>query len=250
MRNIPESVYFYTFHKCASSLFSGYVLKNVKNLTHVDYAMQIYSGKMNADEKLIFEEGCLYGPIRISADPMSPVYKRLVAPTSKHEFIQDKIAIFCVRDPRDILISSYYSFGYIHGFSPVKEIRERQETIRDRIKSQSIDEYVLESVDTQIELFETLHNLANACERCVILKYEDMINNFHLFITQLCKYVAIEENVIHEIYKRSRPQLKEDIHAHKRSGQTGGFRSKLKEQTIEALNSKLEKTLETFKYEI
>ncbi len=43
--NSYESVYFYTFHKCASSLFSNYVLRNIKGLVHVDYAVQISSGK-------------------------------------------------------------------------------------------------------------------------------------------------------------------------------------------------------------
>src|SRR3989442_568962 len=37
----PESVYFYTLHKCASSLFSDYVLKNVRHLRLVDYADRI-----------------------------------------------------------------------------------------------------------------------------------------------------------------------------------------------------------------
>lgn len=110
-RDLPETVYFYTFHKCASTLFNSYILKNIKGLQHVDYASQIYGGK-KINKKLNFrDKGFVYGPIRLSADPMSSVYRMLVAPTSGHEFIRDKIAIFVVRDPRDILVSAYYSFG-------------------------------------------------------------------------------------------------------------------------------------------
>jgi hypothetical protein len=249
-RDMSESVYFYTFHKCASTLFSEYILKNIEDLKHVDYASQIYSGSMAIDKQLVFKEkGCIYGPIRLSADPMSPVYKMLIKPTSEHKFIQDKISIFFVRDPRDILVSSYYSFGYTHGFSSVKAIRERQEAIRNTIQMRSLDKYVLESADVQVTNFKTLNELANVCKRRIILKYEDMVNDFESFITQLCKYVVIEENVIQEIYQRSRPKHKEDTLSHRRSGQAGGFRSKLKEKTIECLNSRLEETLTIFKYE-
>ena len=33
----PESVYFYTLQRCASSLFRDYVLKNVSGLRLIDY---------------------------------------------------------------------------------------------------------------------------------------------------------------------------------------------------------------------
>ena len=40
-----ESVYFYTFHKCASTLFSKDFLPNTEGLHHLDYARLIYRGK-------------------------------------------------------------------------------------------------------------------------------------------------------------------------------------------------------------
>jgi hypothetical protein len=243
-----ESVYFYTFHKCASTLFSSYILKCIEGLHHVDYASQIYSGKRI--EQLVFRaRGYVYGPIRLSADPMTPVYKTLVAPASELEFIRDKIAIFFVRDPRDILVSSYYSFGYTHGFSPVKEIRKRQEVIRNKIQASSLDEYVLASANAVSKNFETLGELNSVCERSAILKYEDMISNFECFIAQLFKYIVIDRSVVREIYERSRPKQKEDTSSNRRSGKVSGFRSKLKEETIEALNREIEDTLVRFHYE-
>ena len=76
-----ESVYFYTFAKCASTLFSSYVLKNIEGLRHVDYANQIYHGRDL--KRVVFEEkGFIYGPIRIFYRPAAPVYKKLVKPAS------------------------------------------------------------------------------------------------------------------------------------------------------------------------
>ena len=76
-KNPPESVYFYTFHKCASSLFSRYVLRNIEGLRHVDYAYQIYCGK-KIREVVFHEKGFVYGPIRLSARPVSTEYRILV----------------------------------------------------------------------------------------------------------------------------------------------------------------------------
>jgi hypothetical protein len=164
-------------------LFGGYVLENVQNLCHVDYAAQIYTGRLPVNISLPFESrGYIYGPIRLSASPHNPVYRALVQPTTAPDFICDKTAIFFVRDPRDILVSAYYSFGFTHGLSPVREIREMQERKRGKIQQQSLDQYVLQHAATQAENFRTLYRLSQHCKRGIILKYEDMINDFDKFI--------------------------------------------------------------------
>lgn len=246
---LPESVYFYTFHKCASTLFSEYVLKNIQGLHHIDYASQIYLNGRNNRQKLTFRKrGFIYGPIRISAGETGPVGKMLVQPTIDHDFIRDKKALFLVRDPRDILVSSYYSFGFTHGLSKVDELREAQEVTRKMIREQTLDEYVLQAAESQNHFFITLYNLSNACQRSVILRYEDMIDDFDTFAEQLLKYVFLRDSVIQAIYKKSRPNKIEDTTSHRRSGQVQGFRHKLKEGTIEALNEKLAATLTLFGY--
>jgi len=247
-RKSHESVYFYTFHKCASTLFSSYILKNIKGLRNVDYASRIYSGRTYKKLKLE-AKGYAYGPIRLSADPMSPVYKKLVVPATQPEFIREKIVIFFVRDPRDILISAYYSFGYSHTFSPVAEIRQLQQAARNEIQAASLDEYVLRSANNVRRNFETLSELDSVCERSIVLKYEDMIGNFEHFIAELSKYIVLSQGVVQTVFERSRPKEKEDISSHRRSGQPGGFRGKLKQETIDSLNAELEDVLVRFQYE-
>ena len=247
---LPESVYFYTFHKCASTLFSNYVLKNIDGLHNVDYASQIYLGRRSARKELTFKEkGFIYGPIRISADEKGPVGKTLVKPTIEHDFVRDKIALFFVRDPRDILVSSYYSFGFTHGLSKVPAVRERQVARRQVACELTLDEYALQSVERQIKLFSILYDLSNACERSKILRYEDMIDDFDTFAEQLRRYVSVSDAVIQGCYERTRPKMTEDMTAHRRSGQVQGFRNKLEEDTIRTLNRKLENILSAFGYE-
>lgn len=237
-KSFNESVYFYTFHKCASSLFSGYILPNVDELKHVDYARQIYSGAIVTQDQVTFEKfGHVYGPIRISANRDSPANKLLVVQTTDPYFIQDKKAVFFLRDPRDILVSSYYSMGFSHEMSPVLEVRNLQGAKRDRILEQSIDEYALGKAEEHKHFFQTLDYLATRCEKRNIMRYEDMIENFDLFSKQISECIPLRDEILSGIYKQTRPKIIEDIHRHRRSGRVGGFRDHLKSETIESLNN-------------
>jgi hypothetical protein len=246
-KNAHESVYFYTFHKCASSLFSGYVLRNIVGLRHVDYAKQFYSKGQVVN--LVFEEtGFIYGPIRLSAEPSLPVYTEFVEPLSQPDFIQDKIAIFLLRDPRDIIVSAYYSFGFTHGRSRVDVVRQKQDEMANDIQSKTLQEYARTTATPIRANFETAGNLLDACQRTVLLKYEDMIESWDHFATDLTRYLQIKPTVLAQIYERTRPRATEDLSSHRRSGKVSGFRDKLDSETIQFLNDTLKDVLMRFDY--
>ncbi len=245
----PRSVYFYTLHKCASSLFSSYVLANADGLVQADYSQDIVDGKIKPGAVLTFQDrGFVYGPIRVSTDNEAIDSQMFVKPTTEHDFIRDKIAIFLIRDPRDILVSCFYSFGFSHALSPVEEIRCSQERQREHTRQFTLEEYVSKYAFTQNVYFNKICDLANVCEQSVILKYEDMVDDFEKFVAQLCKYIPLRNSVVQELYKRSRPRAEEDIYAHQRSGRVGGFRDKLSPATVEALNQELQGILTRFNY--
>ena len=244
-----QSVYFFTFHKCASSLFSTYILKNITGLKHVDYDMDMYSGKTFSLPLPFKKYNFAYGPLRLSLTPSTKEYEYFIKPIANPFFIKDKIAIFLVRDPRDILISAYYSFKFTHGFSSVPEIKARQLQYQATFKNKSLAEYVLDDATIQNKNFKTLHELASQCNRSVILKYEDMIENFDYFIAQLSKHIPLTDAVKQEIFKRSRPKKQEDITSHRRSGGVAGYKDKLDSETLLKLNEILKPTLQQFSYE-
>jgi hypothetical protein len=246
---LPDSVYFFTFHKCVSSMFARYALKNMIDLCHIDYAQKIYYGEAITDIDFR-KKGCIYGPIRLSADSESLVYEKLVRPVANSEFIRDKKVIFFVRDPRDMLVSAYYSFGYSHGLSPVNEIRELQETQRKAIREKTLEEYVLDAAPVIAQNFRTVSDLRKSCRHSAVLKYEDMIECFDAFINQLSEIVPLEDYVVRAIYEQTRPREVEDVSSHRRSGQVAGFRDKLDENTIESLNELLRDVLVEFGYPV
>lgn len=245
----PESIYFFTFHKCASTLFSSYVLKNIQGLEHVDYAQQDFEGQ--AAENSHYEpRGHAYGPIRLSrkASTDAQLYDKLVSPLIQRRFIRKRIALVLVRDPRDIAISYYYSLGFSHVLSPIEKVRGKQLEQRRRVSAMTLDEYVISDMPWIVRDFALAEKLLGDCSRATLLKYEDMILNWDRFARDLTRHITLEDDVLDSIYEQSRPRDEEDIMAHRRSGKTEGFREKLKPETIMRVNETLVPVFERFGY--
>jgi hypothetical protein len=214
----------------------------------MDYADRIYNGY--PVECVTFEEnGFIYGPIRLSTGSPSAIYSRFVEPASRIDFICDKIAIFLIRDPRDILVSSYYSFGYTHEFSTVKEIEEQQRQTRELIRDKTVDAFALEAANATLNHFHTIDRLAHACGRGIILKYEDMIYNWEKFSSGLTTYLDIGRRTLRHTYKLCRPLENESDTGHRRSGKPGAYKRKLLTSTVDALNIVFAPVLTRFHYE-
>lgn len=241
------SVYLYTFHKCASSLFSSYILNKAEGLKHIDYERMLFRA-IDFEKPDYQEYGCIYGPIRLYIDYKCNIYNTLVAPVTDLEFIREKTAIFMLRDPRDMLVSEYYSFGFSHSLSKSAEIRQGQEMNRKKIRAMTIDEYALSEVEERVGRFELLYKLIQACEHRVVLHYEDMLTNWGLFAGDLIKYLDLSAEALTEIYLRSRPREKIVSGAHRRSGKTCQYKTEFKPETISCLNEQLAVSLKRFNY--
>jgi hypothetical protein len=247
----PQSVYFFTFHKCASSLFDSLVLKQVIGLKGVNFAQEIYDRKVDRSKPLSFQDqGCVYGPIRVTHKvDDNPFEDLLLGPVTEPEFVRSKRVVCLIRDPRAILTSEYYSFRHSHSLSKNPEIRQWQEVQRQEIQKITLDDYVLSRTSNLIEAFERLDVVHRHCQEGIVLRYEDLVEDFEAFTERLCRFLPLRERTIELMYRESRPKQSEDVHNHKRSGLPSGFRSKLLPETIEVLNQRFATILERYQYE-
>ena len=237
-----ESVYFFTLHKCASSLFSSFVLRHLEGLRHIDYERQVADG-IEIGQPVFEDYGYVYGPIRTPGFLKGP-YKA----TAVEGFIKDKTSIIFIRDPRDILVSQYYSFGWSHAVSSDPKIREGQIRKKESIRAKTLDQYVLENSNALLIKYMKILALENLCKKATTIKYEDMIYNYDQFLAQLTKVVTLRSNLARRIYARTRPQDIEDIHVHRRSGKSGEFKDKLHPNTIASLNETFQSVLSHYSY--
>lgn len=242
-----KSIYFLSFNKCATTLFNDIVLDNLIFHEKIDYTSMIYSD-IKCDIK--FETyGNAYGIIKVGSESGS-LYEMINSTVLSPNFIKDKIVIFLIRDPRDILVSEYYSYGFTHGFSDNTDIRKFQEGRQMEIRSLTLDEYVLKNSSRINDDFMRLSNIAKSCNCWKVFKYEDLVNDYNNFIRKLNVILPMRKKAIDCLYSESRPSNIEDLSSHKRSGKVYGFVDKLSPDTVEKVNKILARSLEEFDYPV
>ena len=162
--------------------------------------------------------------------------------------LSDVVHIVQIRDPRDILVSEYFSNGWIH---PDEQWSERRKQLRTVIKKMSIDEYVLEAAETlgtfgNLPLnirYQPILNLSlPENHQITILKYEDMITNFKDWLDKAIQPFQFDLTLnplsVDEYYEKYKYEFQEKTETleHKRKMTPGDHKEKLKQGTIEKLN--------------
>lgn len=166
--------------------------------------------------------------------------------------------ILQIRDPRDILVSQYFSFGWIH---TDKDWDDAKKAERERIRNMEIDDYVLlDEKDTRPYLLSThLNKLLSQLEnkqqdKIILVKYEEMVTDLKQWLSKVIKPFGFENEsqVINQTYDKyiHQFQVTEETMTHRRKITPGDHLEKLKPETIEKLNSKYREVLNRFNYSI
>ena len=236
----PKGVVFHALHKSASMFLFKLFFRLSK-----EQRMAFYSGnlKVPTDHQVtpnIDHNFCL-GPIRdfkINQTEFEPNI--------------DIHRIFQLRDPRDILVSEYFSFGWIH---TENRFGEKEQRIREKIKQQSIDDYVLEPGGASHDLVKRLDHLArNANKRNVTLvRYEQMVEDFPSWLWQVMLPFGFDKSSRFDRFKYQKYRWKylrafqaDKTRRHKRNVKPGEHRIRLKPETIRELNRRFHPFQEWF----
>ncbi len=160
--------------------------------------------------------------------------------------------IFHLRDPRDILVSEYFSFGWIHTTQGTPLDQRRLE-----IQQMGVDEYVItQSTQSTWPLDEKYAALVDydfdaATE--TVVKYEQMVTDFPKWCAQVVTAFGTRfpRMLAARLAWRYRNEFKTsgETMQHKRRITPGDFRDKLKSDTIRILNQRFEAVLERFNYQ-
>lgn len=240
-RQKKVSVLFFTQHKCAStfipSLLNG-ICRMSGDLKCVDYSHIIGQtgwifdfGKRFAKEEEFFEqnaqrlfkrEGFIYGPFRTPFFvPNWQAYK----------------AIYFLRDPRDSLISLYYSFGRTHPIPLDRKTGERFVKERKKIQNETIDEFCIRMATEWSKPLLSYYKkmISLSLTPPLVLTYENYVQNTHETIKRIFLYCDVTDktNMITALAKKAapvQPQISET--SHRRSGKIGQSKYELKSDTI------------------
>lgn len=183
--------------------------------------------------------------------------------TNKNKYNKAKV-IFLVRDPRDVIVSSYYEK------TKRSNLGNREKTFWKPIKG-TISDYVYEKhggIDTIIEFYNIWYRNKNIPKSFMLLKYEDLhINTLHELsriidfleldgISESSKKYAITNSSFQNMrtiesngfaLDKLKPANSDDINTYKtRSGKIGDYVNHLNENEIEYLSNKIKYTLNPF----
>lgn len=247
------SVLFFTTHKCAS-VFVAAILRTAGKHTDFHYlnlgkaVFNVPSVRTNEPEEfmsqaasdLFFPTGEVYGPLR------GPVE---VPDAEKYRMV------FFLRDPRDVLVSAFYSFGFSHKPPNNPDRVEAFHRQRERIQAEGIDAFALRRAEEWMLPYLTRYKeLREASPNALFLSYDEYKDDTRGFLTKLFTFMDMDipETAIDEISAQATPvqkDVKTDDLSHKRSGRSGQFAHELKPETVEALNDILHEVLTYWGFE-
>lgn len=159
--------------------------------------------------------------------------------------------VFHVRDPRDTLVSQYFSYGWRHTEDGFNRGRQRQ---RESIQSMSIDEYVLNQKSVIRPLRKRYADLIHRqpYELRNIVRYEQMVLDFPGWLEKIIRPFEFRmPGLIKTRFAfryRNEFQPDDNPDSHKRSVLPGDYLRRLRPETIGQLNEIFEPELRALKY--
>ncbi len=153
--------------------------------------------------------------------------------------LKDKKSVLLVRDPRDALVSEFFSFGGKNISHTMPE--KTKESFIKEVQTNAymdINQYVLNSAKYYQDKLNAYKNKLNF-DNVLIFKYEDIYFDKRKFLSDIFNHfsIAIESNILDHVANENdiRPEV-EDITKHIRKGTPGDYKQKLKPSTIDKLN--------------
>ncbi len=259
-RNPSRNIIAYTTHK-AGSMVLHRVLKDICELNRIRYyspneaGSQLPFDRMFAGHDFIAKKRGCFGPIRF------------FVPT---QAVDTASIILHLRDPRDVLVSMFYSYCYMHE----GEI-ERHTGYRKAVAEAGIDRFVLDMVGEPFYDYRGDYGIGsrykkhvgNVIDRyqryldelldrpnTIVVSYEEMVLAFPSWLEKIVSAFALPDPEETRAVVAARhansvaAEGEEDVWSHKRKVTPGDHREKLRAETIRQLDKIFASVLERLGY--
>ena len=242
VRKERKSILFFTVHKTASS-FVNIIYKKLCNLTFTIYYAP-RGGDIICSEREPFKN---IGSISSKNRCFAPLRYFTDIPR-----IEDYIIFLQLRDPRDVLVSLFFSSVYSHprrpgAFNPTDEERQRW-------RNEGIGKFVLDRADYFLSIYKMYCDNLLGKSNVTFIKYEDMVADLRSWLATVISpfNIADKDKVVEALFKKYGSiysvERRENVHEHIRKVTPGDYKCKLKAETISRLNSLFKDVLAQLDY--
>lgn len=240
--NQPKKIHVHALHK-SGSMFLYPFFKTVADLLK----FQFYSiNDTPKTEHLAFERN----------DDNDFVKSYIVSPLRWYpdQIETDINYIFVIRNPLDVLVSQYYSHGWIHPLPrDVPSAMDKFVDRRNDIQKLTVDEYVVKYSDELLQRYVNILSYWD-CENVLVTGYSEMVCNFESWCNRVAHYcgcdkkqtkklVALYSSEFNEVDELTPDQIKNGEKRHKRKMLPGDHLDKLSPDVIKVLNKKFDAVL-------
>lgn len=183
--------------------------------------------------------------------PKSLFVASINRPIRNRELLARTRQILAVRDPRDVLVSLYYSTRDFHP----EPISDRKKDVflakRHHAETTDIDQFVLSNVENIKSDFDEYVDIAQNATCLTTIRYEDFISDFEGWLARLEAALDLpaDPNRRDRLGALAPRRTVRERRASKiRAGRAGQFREKLQPSTVASLERELAPILTTFGY--
>ena len=253
-RSPHSSIIHFSLNKSATQYVKQILTTCVQEIDMVPVHMQDYAfaSQFPYLDHLSVEEMQAYKHI---FNPQGYLYSAFGGMVEGIDSLSQYRVVLMTRDPRDILVSDYYSKAYSHpeptSFSDKNEFFYQA---RHQALEQTVDAFAMAECELIGDILIRYRDQLLAKHPEVYLtRYVDMVTDFEGWLTNLlhaCELEvrpALKKQLVQQHYA-SRPRG-EDQQSQLRKGIAGDYQHTLKEETIRFLNEKLSEVLTYYQYE-
>jgi hypothetical protein len=249
---LPDSFFVLGLHKSGSTLMHQMVRDvciqaSISNLNIPALAFQegIAEDVWSADNSLvpIFKQKRLFFGFRFFPQILS----------NPDLNIRNKKFILLVRDPRDALVSAYFSYGGMHLSHRMPG--KNADLFLARIQKTAhldIDDYVIRRAKGSIKRMAEYRDGLDF-NKGRIFRYEDIYFDKLTFLKAIFDHfdIAVDDALLARVAAKHdvRPK-QEDVSKHIRKGEPGDYVNKLKPETVEKLNTILSDVAAAYEYDL
>ena len=253
--NSLPSILHFSLNKSATQHVKNILLAIAapKNFIHAGLNEYAYASDLPYLDDLSFTEMKQYNHVFKKTGFVYSVFGGMI---ENIENLNNYKVVLSIRDPRDILVSSYFHILYSQQLPPDSgDKKSRFLKRRNEIKNLSIDDFVLQESELVLSIYDKYDTyLLQQHPNVGIVKYEDMVTHYELWLTDLANKTGLplstelKEQLVTE-YNDNRIK-KENKHAHNRKGIVGDFKEKLQPSTIDKLNIIYKDVLRAYDYQL
>lgn len=244
IKNGRPSIIFFSTHKSGSSIGLKYLKKLARenDMRHINYDACLSS--LDYNKRMLFNDANFLNRAFVKNEYFFGCYRtfRNIPEIEKYKII------LMLRDPRDVLVSHYFNVKYIKTIRRKEGLQERK-----KVRRMTLDEYVINTSPRFKGVYEEyLENLIGK-DNVYFSKFEDFLADSASWLKNASEHCNLNcsEDLMERISQGISSNLKvEKKHKHHRKASPGEFKERLKQETIEKLNTEFKVILDKLNYPI